>query len=173
MRERANFASRSGSGFGVSMSLKLVTVNADMERECTAAGQYIERVGLVYSTPSKGSSMSSIRALGALVSIALVAALALGTAPSSAATPAVAKPCKVTARGVLWTFQGQTGVAYTIVGVNGASCPLASSWIARLSKQKGPILKGPAGWTCAGQRPSGACSKRAAVFTWSPKLRSR
>jgi hypothetical protein len=116
--------------------------------------------------------MSSLRALGALVPIALVASLALSAAPSNAAA-AVAKPCTVTAKGVLWTFQGQTGVAYKIVGVNGAPCPLASAWIARLSKQKGPSLTGPAGWTCVGHRPAGACSKRSAVFTWSPKLRPR
>jgi hypothetical protein len=114
--------------------------------------------------------MSSIRALGALVSIALVAALTVGVGPSSAA----AKPCKVNSAGVLWTFQGQTGVAYRIVGVNGASCSLASAWLARLTKQKGPTVTGPAGWKCVAQRPSGACSGRhGAVFTWAPKLRPR
>jgi hypothetical protein len=117
--------------------------------------------------------VSSIRALGALLSIALIAPLAPVIGPSSAAA-AVAKPCTVRARGVLWTFQGQTGVAYTIVGVNGAPCPLAASWLARLSRQKGPIVKGPAGWTCVAHRPAGACTgKTGAVFTWAPKLRAR
>ena len=117
--------------------------------------------------------MSIIRALGALATIALVAPLSTGVAQADAALGG-ATSCKVSGRGVLWTFQGQTGVAYRVVGVNGASCPLAVTWLPRLTKQKGPRVTGPPGWTCAAHRPAGACTgKGGAVFTWSPKLRAR
>lgn len=118
--------------------------------------------------------MSSIRARAALLIIAMVAAAGAGVAPSSAATAAAGKPCAAKAQGALWTFNGQTGVAYKIVGVNGASCSLASSWLQRLTKQKGPLAAGPKGWTCSVNRPSGSCtSKTGAVFQWAPKLRPR
>jgi hypothetical protein len=116
--------------------------------------------------------MSHLRALSALLSIASVAIAGAAVAPTSVAAPA--KPCTAVAKGVLWTFQGQTGVAYRIVGVNGGSCPLAVSWLVRLTKQKGPLVKGPKGWTCSAKRPSGSCANaRGAVLTWSPKLRPR
>ena len=117
--------------------------------------------------------MSSIRTLSALASIAL-AALALATVGAAPVAAATAKPCRATARGVLWTFQGQTGVAYKVVGVGGASCPLGISWLARLTRQKGPIFKGPAGWSCAARRPSGSCTVRGGgIFHWEPRLRPR
>jgi hypothetical protein len=116
--------------------------------------------------------MSRLRALSVLLSIASIVIAGAAVAPTAvAATP---KPCVAAAQGALWTFQAQTGVAYRLVGVNGASCTLAVSWLARLTKQKGPLVTGPKGWTCSAKRPSGSCANaRGAVFTWSPKLRSR
>jgi hypothetical protein len=117
--------------------------------------------------------MSSIRARSVLLSVALIAIASL-TVGTSTAAAAGSKPCKATAQGALWIFNGQTGVAYKVIGVHGASCPLGLSWLARLTKQKGPKLKGPPGWVCAGTRPSGACTmKGGGIFQWSPKLRPR
>jgi hypothetical protein len=116
--------------------------------------------------------MRRLRALSVLLSIA--SSVIVGAAIAPTASGAGAKPCTASAQGALWTFQTQTGVAYRLVGVNGASCRLAVSWLARITKQKGPRITGPKGWTCSAQRPSGSCANATgAVFTWSPKLRPR
>jgi hypothetical protein len=57
----------------------------------------------------KGSPVSHLRALSVLLSIACVAIAGAAVAPSALAAPP--KPCTAVAKGVLWTFQGQTGVA--------------------------------------------------------------
>jgi hypothetical protein len=116
--------------------------------------------------------MWRIRGLAVPLAIALVAGVGVGAAPSTALAVG-SKPCTATARGALWTFNGQTGVAYKVIGIR-ASCPLGISWLARMTKQKGPKIKGPPGWTCAAKRPSGACTmKGGGIFQWSPKLRAR
>ena len=107
-----------------------------------------------------------------LLAIALVAGIGVSAGPSTALAAAV-KPCTATAKGALWTVNGQTGVAYKVIGIR-APCPLGISWLARMTKQKGPKIKGPPGWTCAGTRPAGAClMDGSGIFQWSPKLRPR
>jgi hypothetical protein len=125
-----------------------------------------------FARPSKGLPMWSIRGLSVQLAIAVIA----GAGVSAGTSPALAagiKPCTATARGALWTFNGQTGVAYKVIGIR-APCPLGISWLARMTKQKGPKIKGPPGWTCAAKRPSGACTmKGGGIFQWQPKLRPR
>jgi hypothetical protein len=120
--------------------------------------------------PSKGLPMWSIRGLNMMLAIAFAAGVGSSAVPSTAQA-AGTKPCTATARGALWTFNGQTGVAYKVIGIR-TSCPLGISWLARMTKQKGPKVKGPPGWTCAAKRPSGACTmKGGGIFQWQPKLR--
>ena len=109
--------------------------------------------------------------LSIALALAAVAAAAFAGAPAGAAT---AKPCTGKATGALWIYQGQTGVAYKIVGVGGASCELGGSWLARFTKQKAPAFKGPPGWSCVARKPSGSCTvKGGGLFHWEPRLRAR
>jgi hypothetical protein len=108
-----------------------------------------------------------------LAALALVA-VAVAPAGGASAGTTTAKPCTGKATGALWIYQGQTGVAYKVVGVGGASCALGSSWLARFTKQKAQVFKGPPGWSCVAKKPSGACTiAGGGLFHWEPRLRAR
>ena len=61
---------------------------------------------------------------------ACVAALVFSAAATAAALPQASdtpRPCGGVAKGAPWSYKGQKGTAYTVVGVNGALCATGSS----------------------------------------------
>jgi phage baseplate assembly protein gpV len=112
-----------------------------------------------------------------LASIALAIALvALPAASSSAAAPAPSSaskaPCIAYAKGAHWKYKGQSGTAYTVLGVSGASCATGVKWLQRLTHQHGYGVKGPAGWMCIVESVVGECTlKNGGILEWTPKLK--
>ena len=125
------------------------------------------------STRSKSSSR---RPLGTVLSAASIAgALALLATCTTAGAAALAHgasaaPCTATATGAPWSYKGQKGTAYTVIGVNGASCSLGAKWLKRITTSHG--TKSPTGWTCLATSGIGECqTKGGGIFEFTPKLK--
>jgi hypothetical protein len=105
----------------------------------------------------------------------MVVALALLAASitAGAAAPALgasAAPCTATATGAPWSYKGQKGTAYAVLGENGASCSLGAPWLKRITTSHG--TKGPTGWTCLASSGIGECqTKSGGIFEFTPKLK--
>jgi uncharacterized protein (DUF736 family) len=119
---------------------------------------------------------ASSRSLGtALRTVSIVVALALlaTCATAGAAAPAhraSAVPCTATATGAAWSYKGQKGTVYTVLGVNGASCSLGARWLKRITTSHG--TKSPAGWMCLTTSGVGECQvKGGGIFEFTPKLK--
>ena len=125
------------------------------------------------STHSKSPSRRLLGTELRAASIAAVLAL-LGTCTTAgAAAPAhgaSAAPCTATATGAPWSNKGQKGTAYTVIGVNGASCSLGAKWLKRITTSHG--TKSPAGWMCLAISGIGECQiKGGGIFEFTPKLK--
>ena len=125
---------------------------------------------------STHSVAASRRSFGsALRTASIVVALALlGTCTTAGAAAgahgASAAPCTATAKGASWSYKGQKGTVYTVLGENGASCSLGAKWLKRIITSHG--TKSPAGWTCLSTPPVGECqTKGGGIFEFTPKLK--
>jgi hypothetical protein len=123
------------------------------------------------------SKSPSGRSLGAALRAATVAGLLvlLTTATTAGATVpahrAAAVPCTATAPGAPWSYKGQKGTSYTVLGENGASCSLGAKWLKRITATHGSTS--PKGWAClAISAGLGECQvKGGGIFEFSPKLK--
>jgi hypothetical protein len=122
------------------------------------------------------SESASRRSLGAVlrtVSIVVALALLATCTTAGAAAPAhgaSAVPCTATATGAAWSYKGQKGTVYTVLGVNGASCSLGAKWLKRITASHG--TKSPAGWMCLASSGVGECQvKGGGIFEFTPKLK--
>jgi hypothetical protein len=112
-----------------------------------------------------------------LVSVALAIALvvlpaASSSAASSRSSTASKAPCMAVGTGAHWKYKGQTGTAYTVLGVSGASCATGVKWLQRLTHEHGYGVKGPAGWGCIVESVVGECTlKNGGILEWTPKLK--
>jgi hypothetical protein len=90
---------------------------------------------------------------------------------NASAHRAVAAPCTATALGAPWSYKGQKGTAYTVLGENGASCSLGAKWLKRITASHGS--SSPKGWAClAISAGVGECQvKGGGIFEFSPKLK--
>ena len=69
-----------------------------------------------------------------------------------------------------WSYDGQKGTVYTVLGKNGASCSLGAEWLKRITTSHG--TKSAAGWTCLATSGIGKCqTKRGGIFEFTPKLK--
>ena len=118
---------------------------------------------------SRRSLGAGLRTAGIVVALALLAtgATAGAAAPAHRAS---AVPCTATATGAPWSYKGQKGTAYTVLGVNGASCSLGARWLKRITTSHG--TKSPAGWKCLAISGIGECQvKGGGIFEFGPKLK--
>jgi hypothetical protein len=115
----------------------------------------------------------------------MVAGLAvLGTALAfSAAAPAQQQSskgaaCGGTAKGAPWSYKGQKGTAYSVIGVNGASCATGMKYMPKWTRDRATFdLKPvPAGWHCSAIGDYTALAKlgqctttKGGIFEWLPK----
>jgi hypothetical protein len=106
-----------------------------------------------------------------LVTCLAVSAAAAGALGAPAAAPAKL-PCMTTGKGAPWSYKGQKGTVYTVLGVNGGPCTLGLTWLMRLTHRHGYLSSGqPVGWQCIVNPPTGECSgKSGGIFEWTPKL---
>jgi hypothetical protein len=104
----------------------------------------------------------------ALVAVPAASSSAAAPSPASAATA----PCMAVAKGAHWKYKGQSGTAYTVLGVSGASCAVGVRWLQRLTHERGYGAKGPAGWMCIVESVVGECTlKNGGILEWTPKLK--
>lgn len=116
----------------------------------------------------------SIRLASAALAIALVA-LPAASSSAAASSPSRASkaPCIAVAKGAHWKYKGQTGTAYTVLGVSGASCATGVKWLMRLTHEHGYMVTGPAGWGCIVESVVGECTlKNGGILEWTPKLKT-
>jgi hypothetical protein len=119
---------------------------------------------------------ASRRSFGAALRISSVVAVSALLATSAAASAVVpahtasALPCTGTGTGAPWSYKGQKGTTYTVLGVNGASCSLGIKWLKRITTSHGS--KSPAGWMCLASSGVGECQiKGGGIFEFTPKLK--
>ena len=116
--------------------------------------------------------MSIRLAIASLAIMLAGGAIASGGAAAATSPSATAKPCTAVAKGAHWSYKGQKGTAYTVLGVNGASCTLGIKWLPRLTSHRGYLTKGPIGWQCIVTSVVGECTiKGGGIFEWLPKLK--
>ncbi len=119
---------------------------------------------------SRRSVVATLRTatLAGLLALLTTATTAGATAP---AHQAAAAPCIATAPGAPWSYKGQKGTIYTVLGENGASCSLGAKWLKRITASHGSTS--PKGWVClAISAGVGECQvKGGGIFEFSPKLK--
>jgi hypothetical protein len=113
---------------------------------------------------------------------ACVAALVFSAAATAAALPQASdtpRPCGGVAKGAPWSYKGQKGTAYTVVGVNGAPCATGIKFMPKWTHDRSSFdLKPvPAGWHCSAVTATalaavGQCTTKAGgIFEWLPQLK--
>jgi uncharacterized protein (DUF736 family) len=121
------------------------------------------------TSASSRSFGAPLRTAGIVVALALLATCATAGA-AAPAHRASAVPCTATATGAAWSYKGQKGTVYTVLGVNGASCSLGARWLKRITTSHG--TKSPAGWMCLTTSGIGECQvKGGGIFEFTPKLK--
>jgi hypothetical protein len=108
---------------------------------------------------------------------ALVFSAAAPAQPQAAKTPL---PCGGVAKGAPWSYKGQKGTAYTVVGVSGAPCATGLKFMPKWTRDRATFdLKPvPAGWHCSAigdysaLAKLGQCTtKQGGIFEWLPQLK--
>jgi hypothetical protein len=103
------------------------------------------------------------------------------TAPAQPQTSKAPAPCGGTAKGAPWSYKGQKGSAYSVVGVNGASCATGMKYIPKWTRDRATFdLKPvPAGWHCTAIGDYSALAKlgqctttKGGIFEWLPKRKT-
>jgi hypothetical protein len=117
------------------------------------------------------------RALVGAAAFAAVLAFSAG-APAQPQTSKAPRPCTGIAKGAPWSYKGQKGTAYTVIGVNGVSCATGLKFMARWTRDRATFdLKPvPAGWHCSAIGDYSALAKlgqctttKGGIFEWLPK----
>jgi hypothetical protein len=119
---------------------------------------------------------------GALVGLAALAAVLAfsAAAPAQPQTSKATAPCGGVAKGAPWSYKGQKGKAYSVVGVNGASCATGIKYMPKWTRDRATFdLKPvPTGWHCAAIGTYTALAKlgqctttKGGIFEWLPKLK--
>jgi hypothetical protein len=123
------------------------------------------------------SSTCSARTLVGLAALAAVLAFS-ATAPAQPQTSKSPAPCGGVATGASWSYKGQKGIAYSVVGVNGASCATGLKYMPKWTRDRATFdLKPvPAGWHCSAIGDYSALAKlgqctttKGGIFEWLPK----
>jgi len=125
----------------------------------------------------------STRFSRALVGLAVpVAVLAFSAAaPAQPQTSTAPAPCGGVATGAPWSYKGQKGTAYSVVGVNGASCATGRRFMPKWTRDRATFdLKPvPAGWHCSAigdysvLAKLGQCTTtKGGIFEWLPKRKT-
>jgi hypothetical protein len=110
-------------------------------------------------------------------------AVAASALAFSAAAPAQQQtsngaPCGGTAKGAPWSYKGQKGTTYSVLGVSGASCATGIKYMPKWTRDRATFdLKPvPAGWHCSaigdysGLAKLGQCTTtKGGIFEWLPK----
>jgi hypothetical protein len=118
-----------------------------------------------------------VRTLAGLTTLAAVLAFS-AAAPAQPQASKAAAPCGGVAKGAPWIYKGQKGTAYTVVGVNGASCAIGLKYMPKWTRDRASFdLKPvPAGWHCtaigdySGLAKVGQCTTtKGGIFEWLPK----
>jgi hypothetical protein len=119
------------------------------------------------------ASRMSFGAALRISSVVAASALLATSAAAGATVPAhraSALPCSASGKGAPWSYKGQKGTTYSILGVNGASCSLGAKWLKRITTSHGS--KSPAGWMCLAISGVGECQvKGGGIFEFTPKLK--
>ena len=129
----------------------------------------------------RSASLARKSTLAFVIVAALVAALALSAAapaqPQALKAPSV---CGGETKGAPWSYKGQMGTTYTVVGVSGASCATGIKFIPKWTHDRATFdLKPvPAGWHCTAigdythLAKVGQCTTtKGGIFEWLPKLK--
>jgi len=113
--------------------------------------------------------------LVAMAELSTVLAFSAAAAPQ---TSGAAAPCGGVAKGAPWSYKGQRGTAYSVVGVNGASCALGLKYLPQWTRDRATfdVKPVPAGWHCSAIGDYSALAKRGqctttkgGIFEWLPK----
>ena len=121
--------------------------------------------------PTRAKSLSRRSFATTIIAAVLVVLTTVTAAGANApAHSATAVPCTATASGAPWSYKGQKGTAYTVLGESGASCSLGVKWLKRITASHGS--SSPKGWACfAISSGIGECQvKGGGIFEFSPKL---
>ena len=124
-------------------------------------------------------STSLLRALAGLAVLATALAFS-AAAPAQQQLSKATTPCGGTVKGAPWSYKGQKGTAYSVLGVNGASCATGMKYMPKWTRDRATFdLKPvPAGWHCSAigdytaLEKLGQCTTtKGGIFEWLPKRR--
>jgi hypothetical protein len=115
--------------------------------------------------------------VGSAVCLAVLAfSTAAAAQPYASQTPL---PCGGVAKGAPWSYKGQKGTSYSVVGVSGAPCATGIKFIPKWTRERSTfdLEPVPAGWHCSAIGVSahaalGQCTtKTGGIFEWLPQLK--
>lgn len=113
--------------------------------------------------------------LASLVVAGLAAGLAIAATASARPQARLApSECVGTVNGAPWHYKAQHGTAYTVLGVNGASCATGAKLVPSWTRGGGNLKRVPAGWHCSATLAGklGECTtSKGGIFEWGPKQR--
>jgi hypothetical protein len=116
--------------------------------------------------------------LAPLLIAAVVAAFAIGAVAPVRAQARSAAVCSGVVQGAAWSYKGQRGSTYTVLGVNGVSCVTGIKFMPRWTHERGSFdLKPvPPGWHCSAIGAHGELAKvgqcttaKGGIFEWLPR----
>jgi hypothetical protein len=122
----------------------------------------------------------STRFVRPLIGLAIFAGVLAfsAAAPAQPQTSKATAPCGGVAKGAPWSYKGEKGTAYTVVGVSGASCAIGLKYMSKWTRDRATFdLKPvPAGWHCSAIGDYSALAKlgqcttnKGGIFEWIPK----
>jgi hypothetical protein len=118
------------------------------------------------------------RTLTGLAALAAVLAFSVAAQAQPQATETQSAVCGGVAQGAPWTYKGQKGTAYSVVGVNGVPCATGIKFMPKWTRDRATfdLTPVPAGWHCSaigdysGLAKLGQCTtKQGGIFEWLPK----
>lgn len=122
----------------------------------------------------------STRFVRTLIGLAVFAGVLAfsAAAPAQTQTSKATAPCGGVVKGAPWSYKGEKGTAYTVVGVSGASCAIGLKYMSKWTRDRATFdLKPvPAGWHCSAIGDYSALAKigqcttnKGGIFEWIPK----
>ena len=112
------------------------------------------------SPRTAAGTLAAVAALGLAVTLAVSAA-----AQARPQAPTASSVCSGTAKGAAWSYKGQKGSVYSVIGVSGVSCAIGIKFMPKWTRDHAAFdLKPvPAGWHCSaiGDYTTSQCSDSA------------
>ena len=127
------------------------------------------------SLRTAAGTLAAVAGFGLAVTLAFSAA-----AQAQPQAPTASSVCSGTAKGAAWSYKGQKGSFYSVIGVSGVSCSIGIKFMPKWTRDHAAfdLKPAPAGWHCSAigdythLAKLGQCTTtKGGIFEWLPKTK--